>query len=66
MTETKKEYGIKYHQRGEMKSTKEYVVKIYSGITEDNNLEFETTIKGYPKTIFWVKSPGFATIEKVK
>lgn len=41
-----------------------YIVKIYSGIFEDSKLEYETQTKGVPKTISWLKSPGFATIEE--
>jgi len=44
----------------------EYEVKIYSGIPENSTFEFGTIIKGFPKTIQWIKSPGYATIERVK
>ena len=43
-----------------------YIVKIYSGTVEDNEFEFGSIMKSMPKTISWVKAPGFATIEKVK
>ncbi len=43
-----------------------YEIKIYSGTLEDSTFEFETITKGFPKTIQWIKAPGYATIERVK
>jgi hypothetical protein len=43
-----------------------YLVRIYSGTPEDNELEFGSYMPKFPKTITWLKAPGFATIEKVK
>ena len=44
----------------------EYIVKIYSGTFEDHEFEFGSIMKEMPKTISWLKAPGYATIEKVK
>ena len=46
--------------------TAHYIVKIYSGTLEDHEFEFGSIMKEMPKTISWIKSPGYATIEKVK
>jgi hypothetical protein len=42
---------------------KDHLVKIFSGIVEDSTLEYSGLVKGYPRTIYWKKAPGFATIE---
>jgi len=46
--------------------TSYYIVKIYSGTPEDHEFEFGPIMTEMPKTISWIKSPGYATIEKVK
>ena len=45
---------------------KHYIVKIYSGTLEDHEFEYGSIMKERPQTITWIKSPGYATIEKVK
>ena len=56
-----KNAALMWENKSEVK--KEYKVKIYSGIVEDSKLEFKTVTKGYPKAIYWITAPGFATIE---
>jgi len=43
-----------------------YKIKIYSGTAEDHEFEFGSTMDKLPKTISWIKAPGFAMIEVVK
>ena len=47
-----------------MSEEKQYIVRIYSGIFEDSTFEYGSIMKGFPKTIYWVKAPGYATIEE--
>ena len=43
-----------------------YLVKIYSGTYEDSEFEFGSVMDELPKTISWLKAPGYATIEMVE
>jgi len=43
-----------------------YKVSIYSGTFEDSKFEFGNTTDEMPKTISWIKAPGFATIEMIE
>jgi len=49
-----------------MTEEKQYIVRIYTGIPEDSIFEYGSIMNGYPKAIYWLKSPGYATIEEWK